>query len=104
MNSCRAAASSLLGTTTADLAIFGMVSGALRTTVEAPEIRRPAGDIILRAGVPSAELFGLIDGAVRVELSGGGRRLLLLPPQCFGELSALTGDPVSANVVAQRDA
>ena len=63
-----------------------------------------AGDIILRAGVPSAELFGLIDGAVRVELAGGGRRVLLVPPQCFGELSALTGDPVSATVVAQRDA
>ena len=63
-----------------------------------------AGDIILRAGVPSAELFGLIDGAVRVELAGGGRRVLLMPPQCFGELSALTGDPVSATVVAQRDA
>lgn len=26
-----------------------------------------------------------------------------MPPQCFGELSALTGDPVSATVVAQRD-
>nr|MDQ2735828.1 patatin-like phospholipase domain-containing protein [Pseudomonadota bacterium] len=63
-----------------------------------------AGDIILRAGVPSTELFGLIDGAVRVELAGGGRRVLLVPPQCFGELSALTGDPVSATVVAQRDA
>ena len=63
-----------------------------------------AGDIILRAGVASAELFGLIDGAVRVELAGGGRRVLLVPPQCFGELSALTGDPVSATVVAQRDA
>ncbi|MEO8922777.1 MAG: cyclic nucleotide-binding and patatin-like phospholipase domain-containing protein [Caldimonas sp.] len=63
-----------------------------------------AGDIILRAGVPSAELFGLIDGAVRVDLAGGGRRVLLVPPQCFGELSALTGDPVSATVVAQRDA
>lgn len=63
-----------------------------------------AGDIILRAGVESAELFGLIEGAVRVELAGGSRRVLLVPPQCFGELSALTGDPVSATVVAQRDA
>jgi predicted acylesterase/phospholipase RssA/CRP-like cAMP-binding protein len=62
-----------------------------------------AGDIILRAGVESAELFGLVDGAVRVELAGG-RRVQLVPPQCFGELSALTGDPVSATVVAQRDA
>jgi len=64
--------------------------------------RFEAGDIVLRAGVASAELFGLIDGAVRVELAGG-RRVQLVAPQCFGELSALTGDPVSATVVAQRD-
>jgi predicted acylesterase/phospholipase RssA/CRP-like cAMP-binding protein len=62
-----------------------------------------AGDIVLRAGVESAELFGLIEGAVRVELAGG-RRVQLVAPQCFGELSALTGEPVSATVVAQRDA
>ncbi|MEO6362070.1 MAG: cyclic nucleotide-binding and patatin-like phospholipase domain-containing protein, partial [Caldimonas sp.] len=62
-----------------------------------------AGDIVLRAGVASAELFGLIEGAVRIELGDGGRRLQLAAPQCFGELSALTGDPVSANVVAHRD-
>ena len=82
----------------------GISSEALASLERYLQTRRfDAGDIILRAGVPSAELFGLIDGAVRVELAGGGRRLLLLPPQCFGELSALTGDPVSANVVAQRD-
>jgi predicted acylesterase/phospholipase RssA/CRP-like cAMP-binding protein len=82
----------------------GISSEALASLERHLQTRRfEAGDIILRAGVPSAELFGLIDGAVRVELAGGGRRLLLLPPQCFGELSALTGDPVSANVVAQRD-
>ena len=82
----------------------GISSEALASLERCLQTRRfDAGDIILRAGVPSAELFGLIEGAVRVELAGGGRRLLLLPPQCFGELSALTGDPVSANVVAQRD-
>ena len=27
----------------------------------------------------------------------------LVAPQCVGELSALTGEPVSATVVAQRD-
>ena len=68
------------------------------------ETRRfDAGDIVLRAGVASAELFGLLEGAVRVELGDGSRRVQLVPPQCFGELSALTGDPVSATVVAQRD-
>ena len=40
---------------------------------------------------------------MRIELGDGGRRLQLVAPQCFGELSALTGDPVSATVVAHRD-
>ena len=31
--------------------------------------RFEAGDIVLRAGVASAELFGLIEGAVRIELA-----------------------------------
>lgn len=86
--------------------LFANVSAAALARLE-PHLqtrRYDAGEFILRAGVPSAELFGLIDGAVRVELAGGGRRVLLVPPQCFGELSALTGDPVSASVVAQRDA
>ncbi|MEP7301882.1 MAG: cyclic nucleotide-binding and patatin-like phospholipase domain-containing protein [Caldimonas sp.] len=85
--------------------LFADVSAAALAQLEGHlQTRRfEAGDIILRAGVASAELFGLIEGAVRVELGGGGRRVLLVPPQCFGELSALTGDPVSATVVAQRD-
>jgi len=74
--------------------------GALQSRMQ---VRRyAAGEVVLRAGAPSAELFGLIDGAVRIDLVS--RRVLLVPPQCFGELSALTGDPVSASVVAQRDA
>ncbi len=81
----------------------GVSSAALTRLQRHLQIRRfQAGDIVLRAGVASAELFGLIDGAVRVELAGG-RRVQLMPPQCFGELSALTGDPVSATVVAQHD-
>ena len=86
--------------------LFADVSAAALAQIETYlQLRRfEEGDIILRAGVESAELFGLIEGAVRVELAGGARRVLLVPPQCFGELSALTGDPVSATVVAQRDA
>ncbi|MGZ5760480.1 MAG: Crp/Fnr family transcriptional regulator, partial [Caldimonas sp.] len=86
--------------------LFANVSAAALAQLERHLQTRhfQAGDIILRAGVASAELFGLIDGAVRVELAGGSRKVLLVPPQCFGELSALTGDPVSATVVAQRDA
>lgn len=86
--------------------LFAEVSAtALAQAERHLETRRfQAGDIVLRAGVASAELFGLIEGAVRVELGDGSRRVQLVAPQCFGELSALTGDPVSATVVAQRDA
>lgn len=63
-----------------------------------------AGEVILRAGSESSALYGVINGAVRVELDAErGKRLLLVAPQCFGELSALTGDPVSATIVAHRD-
>lgn len=63
-----------------------------------------AGEVILRVGSESAALYGVISGAVRVELDAErGKRLLLVAPQCFGELSALTGDPVSATIVAHRD-
>jgi NTE family protein len=66
--------------------------------------RFAAGETILRAGTDSAALYGVIDGAVRVELGAeGGRRVLLVAPQCFGEMSALSGDPVSATVVAHRE-
>jgi len=85
--------------------LFANVSATALARIEPHlEVRRyDAGDLVLRAGVASAELFGLIDGAVRIELGDGSRRVLLIAPQCFGELSALTGDPVSATVVAQRD-
>ena len=85
--------------------LFANVSAAALGQIERHlEIRRfEAGDIVLRAGIASAELFGLIEGAVRIELGDGGRRVQLVAPQCFGELSALTGDPVSATVVAHRD-
>ena len=39
---------------------------------------------------------------MRVELAGGERRVLLVAPDSFGEMSALTGEPVSATVVADR--
>src|SRR5690348_8491971 len=43
MSSCRATGPSLLGTTTSDLAIFGIgVGRAASAPVESPEIRRPA--------------------------------------------------------------
>lgn len=62
------------------------------------------GDVILRAGEASTELHGLVSGAARVELPGAAaRRLVLAPPQSFGEMSALSGNAVSATIVAQGD-
>jgi predicted acylesterase/phospholipase RssA len=40
---------------------------------------------------------------VRVELASGERRILLVAPDSFGEMSALTGEPVSATVIADRE-
>jgi NTE family protein len=83
----------------------GVSAAAMERLAQCVRIRRfGAGDIILRAGQAFADLHGLISGAARVELPGvGGRRLVLAPPQSFGEMSALSGSAVSATIVAQRD-
>lgn len=86
--------------------LFAGVAKATLEHLHARLIRRryAAGELILRAGAESSALYGVIEGAVRVELgTDNGRRLLLVAPQCFGELSVLTGEPVSATVVAHRD-
>jgi NTE family protein len=80
----------------------GISSAAMRRLGACAQVRRyAAGDIILRAGDTSAELFGLLSGAARVEL--GDARVVLAPPQSFGEMSAISGSTVSATIVAQRD-
>ena len=67
----------------------GISSEACATLERHLQIRRfEAGDIILRAGVPSAELFGLIDGAVVAGAALAGRdvdvRIEMLPCRPLG--------------------
>ena len=83
----------------------GVSRSAMDRLAERVQVRRyAAGDVILRAGDASTELHGLVTGAAHVELPGlGGRRVVLAPPQSFGEMSAISGASVSATVVAQRD-
>lgn len=64
------------------------------------------GEFILRAGDPPTEMHVIVEGAARLELDAAwarGRRALLGPGQAFGEMSVLSGSPVSATVLAQRD-
>jgi len=90
----------------ADHPLFaGVAAPAMDRVLRRVQIRRyAAGDVILRAGQSSTDLYGLISGAARVELPGiSGHRLLLAAPQSFGEMSALSGSAVSATIIAQRD-
>jgi predicted acylesterase/phospholipase RssA len=63
-----------------------------------------SGEVILHAGDRACELHVLVAGVVRVLVADRpGRRVLLAPPQTFGEMSTLSGDPVSATIVARSD-
>jgi NTE family protein len=65
------------------------------------------GEIILRAGDAPREMHIVLDGAVRVQIGEGARRsateAILAAGHSFGEMSVLSGSPVSATVVAHTD-
>jgi CRP/FNR family cyclic AMP-dependent transcriptional regulator len=59
----------------------------------------PAGQRILRKGLSGSGLYVVLDGEARVELEG--RELARLGRgEFFGEVSALLGEPPTADVVA----
>jgi len=64
-----------------------------------------AGETILVRGQAGRRFYLLLEGEAGVYLSGENARRLLLstltPGAFFGEMSALTGEPVSADVVAK---
>lgn len=63
-----------------------------------------AGETIVRQGQPGASMFVIHSGEVRVVIEPGGHEVARLGPgSFFGEMSLLTGDPRSANVVAVKD-
>ncbi len=66
-----------------------------------------AGDILLHQDDEGAEAFVVVEGAIRIERlnEGGGRVLINIqgPGELFGEMALLTGNPRSAEGVAQID-
>ena len=72
---------------------------------EAGEILKfAAGDPVIRRGEPGSAFFVVLSGSVEVRLVGEGGKALPLRQlgagTFFGEMSILTGDPVSADVIA----
>lgn len=73
----------------------------LRDLAEQRLVRR--GQQVLRRGTRGRELLAVASGGLRVEPGGGRPALLLGPGELVGEMSLLTGQPVSAHVLAEKD-
>jgi monovalent cation:H+ antiporter, CPA1 family len=59
----------------------------------------PAGKRVLREGLSGSAVYLILDGEARVEI--GDNRVMLGRGEFFGEISVLTGEPPSADVVAE---
>ena len=59
----------------------------------------PAGKRVLREGLSGSGMYLILDGEARVEI--GERVRMLGRGEFFGEISALTGEPPTADVVAE---
>ncbi|MBE0617896.1 MAG: cyclic nucleotide-binding domain-containing protein, partial [Proteobacteria bacterium] len=68
------------------------------------ELAVAGGEPIVRRGDPGAAFYVILSGSVEVRLTGEDGRTLplrsLAQGAFFGEMSVLTGDPVSADVIA----
>ena len=83
----------------------GLLSGCSRRQLRAiarisEVIEVPAASVLARAGQPGEEVFLILDGSARVEVSPR-KRSRLEPGQYFGEMSLLDGGPRSASVTAE---
>lgn len=88
--------------------IFAPLSDDETTQLARSSIRRvyAPGEMIVRKGQEGNSMFVIIRGSVKVQLpeSGGSRTINQLGPNdFFGEMSLLTGEPRSANVVAEEE-
>jgi small-conductance mechanosensitive channel/CRP-like cAMP-binding protein len=64
------------------------------------------GAVVVRRGEAGQSLYVLVEGALEVGIGGEGDDAnadLLVPGDVFGEMSLMTGQPRSANVVAATD-
>jgi NTE family protein len=90
-----------------EIPLFAGLSDAakaeLRSTCTLREYR--ASEVILKPGELGAFLFAIAMGAVSVRPASGQREfaIVLGPGEVFGEMSLLSGAPVSAAVVAERE-
>jgi CRP-like cAMP-binding protein len=58
-----------------------------------------AGERVLRKGLSGGNFYVILDGEAAVEI-GGEQRVKLMRGDFFGEISALTDEPPTADVVA----
>lgn len=66
----------------------------------------PAGTRILEEGYGGIKLYVLIEGKIKVYRNMGTHQILLTtlePPETFGEISIIDGNPTSASVDAETD-
>ncbi len=90
----------------AELELFCELAGeAVATIGRASALRRcHAQEQVFDRDSPNADVFGVLDGRIRiVNYSLSGREITfdeLLPGACFGELAAIDGQPRSAGVIA----
>ena len=89
--------------------IFDELGTAERVSLlgQAESLQYESGTLIVTQGEPNEAIFIVYDGEVHVEVTndeGQTRRLATLElGEIFGEVSFLTGEPATANVIAEGD-
>ena len=68
-----------------------------------PEVRYPAGAVLIHEGEAHGKLFVLLDGALEITRGGTFITVVDAPGAIFGEMSALLGSAATATVRAVRD-
>jgi NTE family protein len=93
----------------ADIPFFSKLpSGGLDRLRQLADVRfHAAGSVICRKGEAGSTFFAIASGGVTVQISPDDdvskASISLRPGQVFGEMSLLSGMPISATVVAARD-
>ena len=72
-------------------------------SADLPEVRHPAGAVLIREGEVHGKLFVLLDGALEISRAGTLITVVDAPGAIFGEMSALLGSAATATVRAVRD-
>ena len=78
----------------------GRVPDMLDWSAALPEVRYPAGVVLIREGEVHGKLFVLLDGALEISRAGTLITVVDAPGAIFGEMSALLGSAATATVRA----